>query len=134
MRIKIATLIAVALVVATPTLADVPIEPGATATVKLSPQGDLAYPVAPKPPHAPANFGAILSTDIEQAGLYHVALGATGWIDVIRDGKALESVGHRHGDAGSGIAKIVDFNLVPGHYVVALSGLTAGEVSISIRR
>jgi hypothetical protein len=131
---KFPALIAAALIVAAPALAEVPIEPGATATVKLSPQGDLAYPVQPRPPHAPANFGAILSTDIEQAGVYHVALGAPGWIDVLRDGKALESVGHRHGDAGSGIAKIVDFNLAPGHYVVALSGMTAGQVSISIAR
>ena len=125
---------ALLLAIPAPIFADVPLDPGSAATVKLSPQGELAYPVAPKPPHAPANFGAILSTDIDDAGVYHVALGAPGWIDVFKDGKALDSVGHRHGDAGSGIAKIVDFNLVPGHYIIALSGLAAGSVSVSIGR
>jgi hypothetical protein len=123
-----------ALLLASPARAEVPIDPGSTATIRLSPQGDLAYPVAPKPPHAPANFGAILSVDIDEPGLYHVALGAPGWIDVFRDGKAIAATGHRDGEAGSGIARIVDFELAPGHHKLALSGMMAGEISVAISR
>ncbi|KRB82626.1 hypothetical protein ASE00_11335 [Sphingomonas sp. Root710] len=126
--------LAAALLLATPALAEVPIDPGQTATIRLSPQGELAYPVAPVPPHAPANHGAILSVDIDEPGLYHVALGAPGWIDVYRDGKPLASTGHRHGEPGSSIAKIVDFELAVGHYTLALSGMTGGEVSVSVSR
>lgn len=125
---------AAALFLAAPALAEVPIDPGETATVRLSPQGELAYPVAPTPPHAPANHGAILSVDIDEPGLYHVALGAPGWVDLFSDGKALPAAGHRHGDAGSGVAKIVDFELAVGHYTLALSGMTAGEVSVRVSR
>ncbi|WP_052730382.1 hypothetical protein [Sphingomonas sp. SRS2] len=126
--------VAAALLLATPTLAEVPIDPGQTATIRLSPQGELAYPVPPRLPHAPANFGAILSAEIDEPGLYHVSLGAPGWIEMIRDGKLLASIGHRHGAPGSGIAKIVDFELTAGHYTLALSGMTAGEVGVSVSR
>lgn len=134
MRGWMGTMVAAALFGAAPLAAEVPIDPGQTATVRLSPQGALTYPVPPRPPHAPANYGAILAVDIDEAGRYHVALGGPGWVDLIRAGKALASAGHRHGDPGSGIAKIVDFDLVPGHYVVALSGMAAGETSVTISR
>lgn len=126
--------LATALLLAAPVFAEVPIDPGETATVRLSPQGELAYPKPPKPPHAPANYGAILSVEIDEPGLYHVSLGAPGWIDMVRDGEPVSSRGHRHGEAGGGIAKVVDFDLVTGRYTLALSGMTAGEVSVAISR
>lgn len=133
MNFKIAAL-AAALFLSAPAFAEVPLDPGSTATVHLSPQGSLVYPVQPKPPHAPDNFGAILSIDIDEPGRYHVALGAPGWIDISRDSTALAAVGHKHGEPGTGIAKIVDFDLTAGHYTVALSGMKAGEVSVSVSR
>jgi len=133
MGLKILAL-ATALLLAAPVFAEVPIDPGETATVRLSPQGELAYPAPPRPPHAPANYGAILSVEIDEPGLYHVSLGAPGWIDMVRDGEPVASRGHRHGEAGGGIAKVVDFDLATGRYTLALSGLTAGEVSVAISR
>ncbi len=133
MQIRILAL-AAALLLSAPLLAEVPLDPGSTATIRLSPQGALAYPVAPKPPRAPANHGAILSIDIDEPGRYHVALGAKGWVDIFRDGKALASIDHKHGEPGTGIAKIVTFDLAAGHYTVALSGMTAGEASVTVAR
>ena len=127
-------ILSVALMLACPAIAEVPLDPGSTATVRLSPQGALAYPVAPRPPHAPANFGAILSIEIDEPGVYHAALGAPGWIDVFRDGQPLPAKDHRHGPPGSGVAKIVDYDLATGHYTVALSGMTEGEASITLSR
>ena len=46
----------------------------------------------------------------------------------------IASVAHRHGEPGTGIAKIVDFDLPAGHYKVALSGMKAGEVSVTVSR
>lgn len=123
-----------ALSIAAPLAAEVPIDPGQTATIRLSPQRELAYPVAPPLTRPPANHGAILSVEIDEPGRYHVALGARGWIELIRDGKAIPSVGHRHGEPGSGVVKIVDFDLTPGHHVIELSAMTAGEAVITISR
>lgn len=114
--------------------AEVPLDPGQTATVRLTLQRDLVYPIAPPFTQPPANHGAILGIDIDEAGRYHVALGAKGWIDVIRDGRSVPSVGHDHGAPGSGIAKIVDFDLAIGHYTVALSGMAEGEAVITVSR
>lgn len=123
-----------ALLLAAPVRAEVPLDPGQTATVRLSPQRDLVYPVAPPFTQPPANHGAVLGIDIDEAGRYHVALGAKGWIEVIRDGKPVPSVGHGHGEVGSGVAKIVDFDLAVGHYTIALSGMAEGEAVITVSR
>lgn len=127
-------IVGLALSIAAPLAAEVPIDPGQTATIRLSPQRDLVYPVAPPLTQAPANHGAILSVEIDEPGRYHVALGAKGWIELVRDGKALPPVGHRHGEPGSGVATIVDFDLTPGHHVIALSAMAAGEAVITISR
>ena len=76
----------------------------------------------------------VTTVDIDEPGLYHVALGAPGWIDLFRDGKLLVPAGHRHGEQAVGFAKIVDFELAVGHYTLALSGMTAGEVNVRISR
>jgi hypothetical protein len=131
---RIPTLALAALLLASPALAEVPLDPGQAATVRLSPQRDLLYPVAPPLTQPPANHGAILSIDIDEPGRYHVALGARGWIEVVRDGKPVPAAGHGHGEPGSGVAKIVDFDLTTGHYLIALSGMADGEASITVSR
>lgn len=132
MRLSFA--IAAALFLATPGLGEVPLDPGQTATVRLSLQRDLVYPIAPPLTQPPANHGAILGIDIDEPGRYHVALGAKGWIELVRDGKPVPSVGHGHGAPGSGVAKIVDFDLTPGHYTIALSRMAEGEATITVHR
>lgn len=126
--------LSLALLLAAPALAEVPLDPGQTATVRLSLQRDLVYPVPPPFTQPPANHGAILGIDIDEPGRYHVALGAKGWIELIRDGKPVRSAGHGHGAPGSGIAKIVDFDLAAGHYTIALSGMAEGEAAITVGR
>jgi len=107
--------------------AEVPIGIGESATVRLSPQRDLAFPVRPPLAHAPANHGAILSFDVDAPGRYHVVTGAPGWIDVIRDGKAVAAAGERP-VAG----KALDYDLAAGHYMLQLSGMADGEVEVMI--
>lgn len=126
--------VAAALILAAPAIAEVPLDPGQTATVRLSPQRDLVYPVAPPFTQPPANHGAILSIDIDEPGRYHVALSADGWVDLFRDGQAVKEAGDGVVTPGSGMAKVVDYDLTPGHYIVALSGMAAGAVDIGIGR
>jgi hypothetical protein len=126
--------LAAALLLAPPAVAEVPLDPGQAATVRLSLQRDLVYPAQPPFTQPPANHGAILGIDIDEPGRYHVALSASGWIDLFRDGQAVKEVGDGVVPPGSGFAKVVDYDLAPGHYVVALSGMTAGEANIRIGR
>ena len=50
-----------------------------------------------------------------------MALGSGAWVDIVKDGKAIESVAHGHGPDCSGIRKMVDFPLEPGNYVLEIA-------------
>lgn len=92
---------------------------GQAARLSLHPADRLKLPFAPKMVNG---NGGLVRFRVREVGTYRVALGTAAWIDVVADGKALLSASHGHGPACSGIRKIVDFNLMPGAYVVVLSG------------
>lgn len=79
-------------------------------------------------------FGGAASVAIDRAGTYRVAIGGGAWIDVVRDGKALESIAHGHGPACSGIGKMVSFALVPGNYLVTIDGSDDSRIPILVAR
>lgn len=95
--------------------------------------------VAQPGPLLPGRVGTIptgqaVTLRIAEAGTYGVALGIGAWIDVARDGRSLDSVGHGHGPACSTIRKIVDFRLEPGTYTVTLSRTTEPAARIFVFR
>lgn len=85
----------------------------------------------PAPAKAPASdsFGGTLALSVTQSGTYRVALGGSAWIDILRDGKPITSTAHDHGPKCTGIAKIVDFKLDPGTYVIQLSGAKLNTIA-----
>ncbi len=100
--------------------------------LRLLPVADVRFPAKTKEDAKPIGYGGNAALEISRAGTYHVALGWGAWIDVVRDGKPLESIAHGHGPACSGIRKIVDFALQPGRYLVSIDGNEAPEVSILV--
>jgi hypothetical protein len=98
----------------------------------LHPDGHLKLPNLPGPVRDRVGRGGTMSFNVAQAGTYHVALGSGVWVDVVRDGRALESVAHGHGPACSGIGKIVDFELEPGRYTLTLDGSDSQRTSVLI--
>lgn len=131
---RVIAALAATLLLSAPVFGEIALAPGSTATVRLSPQDSLTYAVEPPPPEAPANFGAVLSIEIGAPGVYHVALSAPGWVDIIRDGAALTPVGEPDSGDASDIAKIIDYDLAAGSYLLALSGMTAGTVRVTLSR
>jgi hypothetical protein len=91
--------------------------PGQTIELGLHPVDAVKFPVAPG---KPGGNGGLVELTIAEAGTYRVALGTGAWIDLVRDGKAIESSAHGHGSI-CGVRKIVEFPLQPGKYVLALS-------------
>lgn len=77
---------------------------------------------------------AALDFRIDAAGLYGIALDQPGRIDVIpaAGGVPLQSVKHGHGPACSTIRKIVRFDLQPGRYRLALTGLTRPQAKLML--
>lgn len=103
---------------------------GQAVRITLHPAPQVSYPLAPAKPAGPGLSGGLLRFQVDRAGTYRVALGAGAWIDVVRDGKAVDSAAHGHGPACSTIRKMVDFPLQPGAYVLQLSG--AGEPQTTV--
>ena len=71
---------------------------------------------------------------VETAGIYRFGLGARAWIDVLRDGRPVETSGHEHGGPCSPIVKIVAFRLAPGSYIVRISRSPTPEIRVFVAR
>lgn len=94
------------------------IRPGERIELGLHPVGAVKFPITPG---KPGSNGGLAELTVAEPGTYRVALATGAWIDLVQDGKALESTAHGHGEACTGIRKIVDFALTPGQYVLAIS-------------
>lgn len=81
----------------------------------------LRYGVAPERAPDVHKFGGMVPIEVKTPGRLTVALDAGAWIDLVRDGARVKSVGHGHGPACSGVRKMVDFDVTPGRYVLQIS-------------
>ncbi|MCG4273194.1 hypothetical protein [Acetobacter senegalensis] len=125
-----------------------PVEGKATGAQKTSSAFSLTLGQAAQVPLLPASerqfvlqsgalkhhfdFAGMVRFHISKKETYRVMLGGKAWIDVVSDGKSLDSVAHQHGPACSGIVKMVDFILEPGDYVLQLSGNAQQDVKVMI--
>lgn len=110
----------------------VPLNQGARLTL-----GDAAavhFAMAPGHAPAPGTSGGIVALTIAAAGRYRVALGAGVWVDMVKGGVNLRSIAHSQGPACTGIRKLVDFDLVPGNYLLQLSGNAAPTLAVMVAK
>lgn len=107
---------------------------GVGAKAALLPTPTLSYPLRPEKPGGPASSGGLFAFAAPAAGRYRVALGAGAWIDVVRDGAAVVSSTHGHGPDCSGVRKTVDFDLLPGRYLLQVSGNAASTLPLLVGR
>lgn len=75
---------------------------------------------------------------IARAGVYGIAIDQKAWIDVMpgfEGGTApLRTVSHRDGDPCWSIRKIVRYQLAPGDYRLAITGLSAPQVKVMLEQ
>ena len=109
-----------------------PIAIGKGTGLMLQPIDKVVFAPAPGLSPKPGTFGGTYQFNVTTADTYRIALGAGAWIDVVGGGKIIESVAHTEGPACSGIRKIVDFTLVPGRYVLQLSGAKEAPTRVLI--
>jgi hypothetical protein len=108
------------------------IAPGKNIALTLEPIDSVTFPLPLERKPAAGTFGGVFHVTIATAGTYRVVLQNAAWIDLVRDGKSLTSVGHMEGAPCSGIRKIVDFALQPGTYALQLSSAKTKEMRILI--
>ncbi|RYD50793.1 MAG: hypothetical protein EOP60_11155 [Sphingomonadales bacterium] len=70
---------------------------------------------------------------IRKAGIFGIAIGREGWIDVApAGGKALRMVSENRGPRCSGIRKIVRYRLRPGEYRVTVTRMKGEPVRVML--
>jgi len=82
---------------------------------------EVKYPLRPAKPGGSVSYGGLFGFTVTEAGTYRVALGSGAWIDVVKDGVAIESSAHGHGPDCSEVRKMVDFPLEPGSYTLQVA-------------
>jgi hypothetical protein len=97
-------------------------EIGRAFAVRLRPNGEISFPVAPGKPGAPDSQGGLVAFEVAESGDYQVALGGGAWIEVVGASGLVASSGHAHGPACTTLRKIVVFPLKSGRYQIEITG------------
>ena len=95
---------------------------------------DVKYVLRPEKPGGSVSYGGLFAFTAEQAGTFRVALGSGAWIDVVKDGKAIESTAHGHGPDCSGVRKMVDFPLEAGSYILQIAANGQAQLPLLVTR
>jgi hypothetical protein len=106
--------------------------PGKAATVALHPTRQVHYITQPEKPGGSVAHGGLVGIAIASAGTYQVNLNSGAWIDVLKDGKAVESTAHAPGPACTGIGKTVQFPLQPGRYILQISANADPDIAVMV--
>lgn len=110
------------------------LEPGRRYDATLVPQDTMKFPVPPaRSRGAPDAKAGIFLFRSGKAGKYRVALTSSHWIDVLHQGKSIDSVDHQGRNGCEWVRKVVEFEL-PANImlVLQLSGATDAKVSLAI--
>ncbi|WP_255326564.1 hypothetical protein [Sphingobium sp. EM0848] len=108
--------------------------PGQAVAMTLLPTPSVVYPLRPAKPGGTVSYGGLASFTVKEAGTWRVALGSGAWVDVVKDGKAMESVAHGHGPDCSGIRKMVDYALQPGRYTLQMAANGEDRLALIVTR
>jgi len=102
--------------------------------VTLTPFADAKLPVAPeRAPKSNNSFaGSIEVAAPARRGTYKITLSSEGWIDVLQDGKRLQSIAATGATGCNGVRKSVKFELAAAPFTVQFSGVDADSIGVVI--
>jgi len=105
-------------------------------SVMLPSENRARFQVQPaRAPRGSAPRGGSLSFEVPTAGRYRVSITSRHWIDVVADGKALDSLDHQGNGQCELLHKVVEFELPAGRQLtLQLSGQDDTMVGLAITR
>jgi hypothetical protein len=115
-------------------LSSVTLMAGKAAMIALHPTRQVHYLSQPEKPGGSVAHGGLARISITTAGTYQVSLNSGAWLDVLKDGKMLESTAHGPGPACTGIGKTVQFPLQPGQYVLQISANADPTIAVMVSK
>lgn len=105
-------------------------------SLRLRPAASVELPTPPtSTPKAEdaKRFAGFVSFENIPEGHYQVAISDHGWLDVVQDGKALESTGHTGSPKCSDLRKSVRFEMASGPFAVQIYGARGDTIRLAIR-
>jgi hypothetical protein len=102
--------------------------------VALVPLAEAKLPMAPeRAPKSNGSFaGFIQAPAPAKAATYKVTLSSEGWIDVVQDGRRVQSITSTGARGCDGVRKSVKFDLAVAPFVVQISGIEANTIGLVI--
>jgi len=100
----------------------------------LTDTGDVkfAMPPAGKPKDGAVKAAVLSIGTVPKAGTYQVTLSGEAWIDIIQDGKFVDSADHSGATGCDAVRKIVRFDLAAGPLEVQVSRASAASLNLAI--
>jgi hypothetical protein len=104
------------------------------AALQLLPNATVPFVLPPaRQPKTADSFGGVITfTNVPKVGTYQVTLSTEAWIDVIQDGKSIESTAHSGKRGCANIRKSVRFDLKPGEVTIQVSGAPANLIDLAV--
>jgi hypothetical protein len=102
--------------------------------VALVPLAEAKLPMAPeRAPKSNESFaGFIQSPAPAKAATYKITLSSEGWIDIVQDGRRVQSITSTGVRGCDGVRKSVKFDLAAAPFVVQISGIKANTIGLVI--
>lgn len=105
------------------------LKPGAITGIGLLPQDQVMFAAGAV---TRTGYAGIAAIDVAEAGTLRLLVSNRTFVDLVRDGRALELAGAPgHADC-PGARKTLSFAVTPGRYLVQLSGSAEKDVTIAI--
>lgn len=102
---------------------------GKPVTATLRPGSQVQF-VVPPGKNAPKSHAGLFTLTVKDQARIGIALSEGGWVDVATGTAAIPSIAHGHGEACSGIRKIVWFALPPGLHTVQIASAPGRTIRI----
>lgn len=91
-----------------------------------------ALPPAGKPKDGATKDAVLNIGALDRASTYQVTLSDEAWIDLVQDGKFVDSIDHSGATGCPGVRKIVRFKLSAGPLVVQISKASVASLKLAI--
>jgi hypothetical protein len=108
------------------------LKPNSSAQLQLHPEPGVAVPLKKERAKQPREFAGLAALEVLKAGKLEVALSGRAYVDLVRDGRALESTAHGHKNC-TGVAKTVAFDVKPGRYLVQIADAKLRTIKVGFR-
>lgn len=98
-----------------------PVPISQTVEASLFPARSVEFPVSPQERGGSVSFAGTLKFDITKKSTYRIITNGRPWVEIVQNGKIIDSTKHQHGEKCWGMEKVLDFPLTPGRYVIELT-------------